>query len=239
MSAFWLLVIAFVALAGMGYFLYQMLESSSAEKKSKKQRREPAPVPEKDWKSIAERCEKRVLNLEQSVQAAEKLVRNKEKEILELKNSAEGSRRDLEQEKTWRVKEEELGKKEKQREKVLALDLEQTRDALHAEQSSRIKLDHEVKELRLIKESLTMDVHRWSAKSEGLEQNVTALSKEIRDLKKMNVELSRKKEADQWVAKDDFVQLEKLLKRARQDIELLKKQIPSSSAEGHPSAENK
>jgi hypothetical protein len=239
MSAFWLLVIAFVALAGMGFFLYQMLEGSSAQKKEKKQRRESVPVPEKDWRSVAERSEKRLQQLEQSVQAAQKLFRDKEKEIVELKAAADGARRHLEQEKTWRVKEEELVKKEKQREKVLTLDLEQTRDALHGEQSSRIKLDHEVKELRIVKESLTMDVHRWSAKSEGLEQNVTALSKEIRELKKVNAEISRKKEADQWVAKDDFVQLEKLLKRARQDIEILKKQVPPPSVEGQPSVENK
>lgn len=229
MSVVLLVIIAVLAVAGMGFFFYQMMETSSGQKKNKKKRREPAPVPEKDWKAVAERLEKRVAQLEQSLLVAQKDVRNKEKESLELKQSVAGAERLFAQEKIWREKEEALVKKEKEREKALELELGQTRDELHTEQGSRIKLDYEARELRTLKEALTMDVHRWSTKAQTLEENIAALSQEIRSLKNMNAELSRKKEADQWVAKGDFLQLEKLLKRARFEIELFKKHMPSSS----------
>jgi len=61
-----------------------------------------------------------------------------------------------------------------------------------------------------------------STKAMSLETTVQQLSKETRELKRDNENLSRKREDIQWVAKSEFEEVKKLLLAKEQEIARLK-----------------
>jgi chromosome segregation ATPase len=223
MPFLWIIVIVLVILGILAAVVYFMPDGVK-EKKAKAKRVAPV-APPKDWQAVAERLERRVHGLEAAVQAEQNTVRDKDKEAVELRSAIKDLEKQLQQERAWGEKEEVRAQKEKKREKTLEADLRQTREALHAESTTRIRQDHELKEINAVKEGLATDVRRFSTKCLELERQVAAFTKETRELKDSNAVLQQKKEADQWVAKDDHVALEKLLKRARWEAELFKKAV--------------
>jgi len=102
----------------------------------------------------------------------------------------------------------------------LAIRIAQEADA--AERFGREEAES-VDELARIESSLA-DWHR----NAELDREVNALREEVRGLKNENFELKKKKEADQWVAKDDYKQLEGSLKRARWEADLFREKFPPS-----------
>ena len=218
---------ALLVLGLLAYAVAQWPETSPAKKK--KAKKEPAApiVPQKDVVDLTERFERRIRTLENSLQTAEKELHEKEKQSGELKAAIGGLERQLEQEKVWREKEEVSVAKEKKHEQELHADINKTREALNEQSNLRIRLEYEVKELRLVKDALSADVRKFTGQNNELERRVQDFIRETRELKAENAKLSYKKEADQWVAKDDYLAVERMLKAARVDIEQLKQRLPS------------
>ena len=218
---------ALLILGLLAYAVAQWPETSPAKKK--KAKKEPAApiVPQKDVVELTERFERRIRTLENSLQTVEKELHEKEKQSGELKAAIGGLERQLEQEKVWREKEEVSVAKEKKHEQELRADINKTREALNEQSNLRIRLEYEVKELRLVKDALSADVRKFTGQNNELERRVQDFIRETRELKAENAKLSYKKEADQWVAKDDYLAVERMLKAARVDIEQLKQRLPS------------
>jgi outer membrane murein-binding lipoprotein Lpp len=194
--------------------------------KRRKQRRDPPEPPPRDWEGIALRSEKKVHEQQQRIREFETLLRDKDKIINEERAVAGGLKRQLEQEQSWRQKEEEAFNREKERGRALDKELKSVTDALNNESSLRIKLMYDVKEGARLKDDLSSQVRRLTGQNHELVEKVRSLTEEVRSLRTENADLKRKKEADQWVAKDDFIGLEKSLKRARWELERFKKKIP-------------
>ena len=217
------------ALLILGLLAYAVAQWPEASSKKKKIKKEPAApiVPQKDVVELTQRFERRVRTLENSLHAAEKELNEKEKQAQELKVAIGALERQLEQEKVWREKEEAAVVKEKKLEQELRTEINKTRDALHEQSNQRIRLEYEVKELRLVKDALSADVRKFTGQNNELDRRVQDFIRETRELKAENAKLSYKKEADQWVAKDDYLAVERMLKAARADIEQLKQRLPS------------
>ncbi|NTV30085.1 MAG: hypothetical protein HGA80_08410 [Candidatus Omnitrophica bacterium] len=218
-------VIAGIVLAvmlGLVYYVWRMPESPVRKKKPK---REPPPEPAKDWQGITERLEKRLKHLEEQLAESGKIVRQKDKDLAERQSEIADVKQQFQLEQTWRKKEEEAVSKEKRREKLLEDELAQARESVSSEVTGRIKLEYEVKELRTQKESALADVRRLAGQNMELERKVKALSEDNRDLRRENDQLKVKKEANEWVAKDDFIRVEKLLKRSRWEVDLFKRKF--------------
>ncbi len=224
-----LMLIAGAALLILGLLAYMVAQwpERSAKKKKRKKEEGAVDAPLKDDPVLVERLERRIRTLENSLQAANNEQKERLKEIGELKAAVGGLERQVEQEKAWRQKEELFVAKEKKQEHELRAEISKTRDALHEQSNQRIRLEYEVKELRLVKESLTADVRKFSGHNNELERNLKALTEDARRLNAENVKLREKKEADQWVAKDDYVKIEKLYKQAKMDIGRLKMMLPA------------
>jgi chromosome segregation ATPase len=217
---------ALLVLGVLAYAVSQWPETSSRRKKDKKV--PPAPiVPQKDVVELTERFERRVRTLENSLQTAEKELKEKDKQAQELKAAIGGLERQLEQEKVWREKEEASVAKDRKQEQELRAEINKTREALHEQSNQRIRLEYEVKELRLVKDALSADIRKFTGQNNELDRRVQDFIVETRELKAENVKLKYKKEADQWVAKDDYVVIEKKLKVACAEIEQLKSRLPS------------
>jgi len=220
-----LFLIAGVSLAILGVLAYIISQMPDSPIKRKKAKRVPPPEPPKDWEAIAERHEKRAQAIEARLRAAEAVVRDRDKEIVEHKAAIGGLERQFQQEQIWRKKEEDFVEKEKTREKLLEAELNKTRDSLNTEMTSRIKLEYEVKELRTVKESTSADARHLSSQNMEQERKIKTLTDENRELKRENAQLKVKKEANQWIAKDDYIRVEKLLKRARWEVDLFKRKF--------------
>jgi chromosome segregation ATPase len=217
------------ALFILGLLAYVVAQWPEVSSKKKKVKKEPvaAIVPQKDVVELTERFERRIRTLENSLHTAEKELNDKDKRAQELKAAIGGLERQLEQEKVWREKEEVVVAKEKKLEQELRAEINKTRDALHEQSNLRIRLEYEVKELRLVKDALSADVRKFTGQNNELDRRVQDFIRETRELKAENAKLSYKKEADQWVAKDDYLAVERMLKAARADIEQLKRRLPS------------
>lgn len=217
---------ALLILGLLAYVVAQWPEPSSRKKKVKKEPASPV-ILEKDVAELTARFERRIRTLENSIQSREKELHDKEKQSEELRAAIGGLERQLDQEKVWREKEEVSVAKEKKQEQALRDEINKTREALHEQSNLRIRLEYEVKELRLVKDALSADVRKFTGQNNELDRRVQDLIRETRELKAENAKLKYKKEADQWVAKDDYIAVEKQLKAARADIEQLKKRLPS------------
>lgn len=209
---------------------------------SKKKKAKPSePVVEKDWKAISERLEKKIISLENEIRELTSSLQQKDKQIIASQEETETQKRLLQQEKRWREKEETDSKKDKEREKDILSELEQARDSWQKQQALRIQFEQEVRELRTQKDNLMLEYQQTVNALKQKEKEITFLTKDIKTLNYQNVKLQRKKQADQWVSKNDFVRLEKILKRERRQLVLFKTQVPQSAwpQELRPLRENK
>ncbi len=221
----WLIVGLFLLLLG-GILVFVLQMPEMVEQRKKKKRSEAPAEPPKDWEAIAARAEKRVQSLEQSLRAIQNEIKDRDKRAEELTSSFNGLKKQLDQEKTWREKEEAAVEKEKKQERILQEELVRTRTALDQESTSRIKLENEHKEFRKTREEQSTQIRQLNTKGMDLDRRLNEALKELAFLRDENVELKRKKEDDQWVAKSDYKRLEALLKRARWEAEQFKRKIP-------------
>ena len=213
---------------GVLAYLVSKWPEASASKKKKVKREPVVPAePIKEVVELTERFERRIRTVENALQTAERGLKDKDKQAEELKAAMGGLERQLEQEKVWRQREEDAAVKDKKHEQELRNEINTTREALHEQSNQRIRLEYEVKELRLVKDALSADVRKFTGQNNELERRVQDFIRETRELKAENAKLKYKKEADQWVAKDDYVAVERMLKAAREDIEQLSKCLPS------------
>ncbi|MEI8011192.1 MAG: hypothetical protein WCI27_01740 [Candidatus Omnitrophota bacterium] len=218
--------VALVLLVVLARIVSRWPERDPARKK-KRRREVVAPVETPfDVSSLTERFERRIRALESSIRDSREAQKEKARECDELGAVIRGLERELEQEKAWRQKEELSLVKEKKQEEDLRSEVGRVNAALHAEANQRIRFEYEVKELRLVKEALTADVRKVTGQNNDLERRWQDLVEEVRGLRAENVKLKIKKEADQWVAKDDFDKAQKQLGQVRQEVERLKARLP-------------
>ena len=215
-----------VSLAILGVLLVLAWQLPEVMEQSKKKHRRVAPsVPVKDWQGIAERFEKRVKTMEADTQVFQAQLRDREKYAAELGASMEGLQKQLEQERSWREKEEAVIKKEKKQEKVLKEELVKAREALNAHVADKIRIDAELKDLRRTREELSTAGRSASSRVLVLERQLEGALQELGQLRDENARLNRKKDDTEWVAKSDYRQIETLLKRSRIEVDELKKQL--------------
>lgn len=198
------------------------------EKEKKKQQRVPPSPPPKDWQGIAERFERRVKAMEADAQTFQSQLREKDRQAEALNVSLNSVKKQFDQEQAWRVKEEAELKKEKNQERVLQEDLLKTRLSLNSESTEKIKLEHELKDLRKVREELSGTGRGLAARVMELERQQESALKELRQLRDENAHLRQKREDTEWVAKGDYKQLESSLKRVRFEVEEFKKAFPPS-----------
>ncbi len=198
------------------------------EGKKKKVKKEPLAVvePPKDMTAVIERSERRVRQVEKALHEAQAEHKEKQKEIEEMKAAIGGLERQVRQEKAWREKEEAFAAKEKKQEEEARRELDRVSALLHGESNQRIRLEYEVKELRLAKETLSADLRQATGRGNDLERRVKEAESAARVLTSENARLQQKKESDRWVAKDDHDRVEASLKAARRDVERLRQRLP-------------
>jgi len=221
-------VVVGIALAVLGGILILVWQLPEIQKAQKKQRREPPPPPPKDWEGITGRLEKRVRTLEESVQSARNELKHKDKSILDGQSVIDALQKQLDHERVWREKEEASQRKGRTQDLAVQQDLQRTREALNAISTERIKMEYELKELRQVRDETGNKARALASRVLELERQQESALKELKELREENRQLSRKKEAEQWVAIDDHKQLQGLLKKVSFEVEQFKAKFPPS-----------
>ncbi|MBF0595148.1 MAG: hypothetical protein HQL22_09285 [Candidatus Omnitrophica bacterium] len=226
MSIAVIVTVSLLALGGLLFLVWQIPEAVTQSKK--RQRAVPPPPPAKDWQGTAERMEKRLRIMETEAQAFQSLLKDKDKKVEEMNITLAAVRKQFDQEKAWREKEEAALQKEKKLERSLQEELNKTREALNHESTERIKQEHELKEIRQIKDEISGKERGLSSRVMDLERQLDSALKELKQLRQENAQLSKKKEDTEWVAKSDYKQLEAQARRTRFEAEEFKKAFPPS-----------
>ncbi len=221
---FWIVVISFAVLVGVALAVYAMPPDIRA---SRKKERRPEPLPQenpkdKEWQAIAQRWEKHNIGLQGDIEK----MKTEHKKVLQDMDGQKTRNQELVEklalEKGWREKEQGNLDKAKAHEKDLKEQIFRTEGDLEKEHTARIRAERDHQELKIKTDALLEEKRLLSTKAMSLETTVGQLAKEVKDLKRSNEELGRKREDIQWVAKSEFEEVKKLLLAKEQEIVRLK-----------------
>jgi chromosome segregation ATPase len=222
---FWMIIIGFIVLVSMAVIIYTMpsdptpkVKKKSKELKAQIAAETAAKEASKDWKIIAERWEKQNSNILADVEKLKMHQRDLEKQIESQKAHEKDLLDKLSQEKSWREKEQANLDKIKTHEKDLKAQIIRTEADLEKEHSARIRAEQHINELKVKCDSIQEEKRALNTKAMSLETTLDQANKELKELRAQNIELSRKKEDIQWVAKSDYEALKQQLKQKEQEI---------------------
>ena len=217
---------------GVGIFFILVLlvvlfltPTDKKKEKKKKKVEEGNPEQEKIFQETIARLEKHVESLRHQIQNLEKNDKLKDKQLAIETAKANKFQEKLSQERDWHNKEQEgLDKKTNEIDK-LSEDLGKLQENFSKEHATLLRYEREMKELK--EKNDVMNDQRRSAESESaqLKAKVENCLKEIRELKKENAELSKKKEDAQWIAKSEYDQVVKRLKEREKELEVIKREV--------------
>jgi len=186
----------------------------------KKTKKKPAlkvspatPDTGKDWKSVAERWQKKNQSLQGELEKI-KMEQGKVQQLIdEHKSQAKELAEKLALEKGWREKEQESLEKSRKYEKDLKDQVHRTENDLEKERSHRLRLEGELRYLKTMHEEILEEKRLLSIKAASQQTTLESNAREIRELKSENVRLKVKHEDVQWVAKSEFDKLKKQLQQ--------------------------
>jgi len=218
---FWIIIASFAVLVAVAIMIYMMPAESAKSRKKKERAHPPAdvvkPAPaDKDWKVIAQRWEK---NNNALLADMEKMKLQEKKHLKDLEESKARHKEALDKlalEKGWREKEQVNLDKAKHHEKDLKEQVTRTEKDLEREHSERLRLERELQELKVKHEAASEEKRAAATKAMSLETTVNQMSAELKELRRENGELKKKREDIQWVAKSEFDDLRKQYDQLKQ-----------------------
>lgn len=195
-----MVVVLFIA-----YMIYKLPADPvmRQRKKDKKSTAIAPSAPEKDWKEIAVRWEKRNNALMGDV---EKLSMTEKKLLKEIEGQKEQLKEMMDKmalEKSWREKEQGNLEKAKHHEKDLKDQIIQTEKDLEREHSGRLSNERELQEIKIKFESVQEEKRQATVNASSLSATVKQLQLQVKELTRTNEELKQKREDVQWIAKSE------------------------------------
>ena len=214
-------MIAIVLVAVMGVLF--LIPTEHSKRRRRKSRR--ADPEHKDWKGLSLKLEKHIYALRRDVEQRIKQELILEKELT-LQKEKYGKLQDkLSQERKWQTKDK--SEKEKKTGEILRLtkDLKEAETHLTKEHGERLRLERELKEAE--EKTAQAKDQRLAAESELAKKKARCeeLRKEIKDLREVNSKLSKKSDEASFVAKSEFIRIEKKLKEVQKELEIFKQKV--------------
>jgi chromosome segregation ATPase len=223
-----LVVVVVLVLLGLSFMAGRRLSAEETEKEKKASRRSIPEVVRNDSPDM-ERLNRKVLAMQGKLDSLQGVLAQKEKAIAEAVLMNDDLRRQLEQEKNWQRREEDAFIKSREREKSFKEELRLCQAQLAEESSRRIVLEGEKKDLSSQNSGLSQELYQLNSLKLVMERQVQMLTDDGRGLRTQNAELRRKKEAEQWVAKSDYVHLQNEFRRLKARLENMKLPAANSS----------
>lgn len=195
-----------------------LIPGEQKRKKKKRKTQEQPVVEEKDWEQKVSRLEKHNHSLREQILDFQKGEKVFEKQLMVERVKVKKFREKLAQERLWHEKEQDsIDKKGKdfQELKVELIDIQESYSKAH---SANLRFEHQVKELQDQVDSLNGRRRVVEEENTQLTAKVKNDQRDIAYLKKENIQLEKKKEDVNWIAKTEYQRVEKLLKEKEKEL---------------------
>lgn len=184
---------------------------------------------QKDWKQVSLRLEKHVHALRRKIEELQKSVRNKEKQALIEEAKSRKLQEKLVQEKKWHEKENDDISKRTSESYKLRGEILKIQESFAKEHAVRLRQDRELKEFKGENDSLNnlrrnLELENARMKSTGENYRI-----QVAHLKAENTEFKKKREDIMWVAKTDYLRVERLLKEKEKELERVERELKRNS----------
>ncbi len=212
-------IILVVVLLGI---LFVVPSDKNKKKKSKRQIQQEQDSQKTDWAEVVLKLEKHIVSLRAEISTLKQGDKDSQKKILIEQEKGVRLQEKLLQERGWKKKEEEDAQRRKselihQQEHLKSLERN-----LEHEHIERLRLEKSMKASQQALEEqsekrriLEMELQTTKATSDRYRQ-------EINDLKAINAKLSKQHEDTTWIAKSEYVKIEKALKEKEKELAQLK-----------------
>ncbi len=210
------IILVFILLAILFF-----IPSGKKKSEAKKQRLQPEEA--KDWQAVSLKLEKHIHSLHQKMDEADRQKKTLERELSIQKEKYAKLQEKLTQERGWQEKEQnDLDKKNKEILKIKD-EFKQQEEDLEKEHRQRLEYERQIKTLK-DEYALIEDAKRSLEKEISIHKGQAEVAyKEIKELRAANQKLSQKQDDVEWIAKTEYIKLEKRLEAAIKEVERLRK----------------
>ncbi|MCK5580736.1 MAG: hypothetical protein KAJ18_05630 [Candidatus Omnitrophica bacterium] len=213
-------VVLVLILLGVLFFVPTSKKSSTRKSKAREDKQEI----QKDWQAVSLKLERHIQALRKDIDKLQRSEKGLESDLELQQEKYKKLQEKLEQERGWQKKETtDIERKTKE---IIRLkeDLKKAEHGLGENHSKRLLLERELKEARAEVEGLTRDKRALESENTSIKNQAGAYRKEIQGLKAENHALSKKHDDATWVAKSEYVKLEKMLKITKMELEKLRRE---------------
>lgn len=233
LNLFVILAIA-IAFVVVGILLFPNVKRAKRRRKRKYPR-----IPDeenKNWRMVSLRLERHIYTLRKEIAVLEKRSRTLEKDLEVQKEKYKKANAKLSQERGWQTK--EVSDKEKKIQELIRLkkDLKEAEQNLAREHGQRLRFEKEMKEINESMEEYKETTRKLETEIATLKAQGEAERKQINELRTTNRRLEKKHDDATWIAKSEYVKMEKELKmeiRSRErEIDRLKTILRKEGFEG-------
>jgi chromosome segregation ATPase len=197
----------------------------SSDRYRRKKGKEKGLSNQKDWQQKAQLLERKVGNLKHENEQWLVKCQKKDDQIAVYKEGIRKLKDKLKQEKEWFGKEQRIVDKTLREHETLKKDFTKSQEEANKEHAIKIRLEGENKELKHTNKSLNDQRRLLDVENMQLKERVNELRKEIAHLKKDNIELTRKHEDTEWVAKADYLRVDKLLRERDKELSRVRREL--------------
>ena len=201
-----------------------LIPSPDKNKQKRAKKEAQSKEPEKDWPVIVGKLEKQASSLRLEITSLEKKLKDTEKHLAVEGAKVKALQEKISQERQWLQKEEGLLDKQGKEVQQTKSDLLKAQEHLEKEHAIALRLDRELKDLKIEYDTLNNQRRAAEADNSQLKATVERSLNEIREIKKENAELKKKKEDTVWVAKSEYDALEEEWKQVKIELDRIKNQ---------------
>lgn len=185
-------------------------------------RKEP---PEKDWQDVSLKLERHIHALRRELEKLQVREKVLEQDVIVQKEKNEKLQDKLTQERGWKSKEKTDIEKKTEELNRYRQDLKTAEASLAQEHGVRLRLEKEIRETQALMVSANEAKVALEAEIARLKAQIDNHRKEISDLREKNNVLEKKHDETTWIAKSEYLKVEKSLREKENELERLKHQL--------------
>ncbi|MDP8264060.1 MAG: hypothetical protein P9M12_01095 [Candidatus Aceula lacicola] len=218
-----ILLSAFVLVVFFVVVFFFPFEEKRKKKKKKKTLEDQISLDERKWQEAAFKLKKHIEKLNQEINSLKIEQRKASGRLKEEKQAALKFEEKLKREKKWFSEQEaSLGQRTKEM-RELKMEITRAETEREKEYSLRLGTERETRDLKKDMGAINKERKDLLLRVTELEFQLKAQKEETAELKKANKQLLKKKEIEenQWIAKSEFLKLEKALNEKEKEIQKL------------------
>lgn len=203
-------------------------EKKARRKKKQAALAEPTAV-EKQQEEHIHRLEHTIRSQREKIGVLEKQLKEQEKKMAMEELKVKKIKEKLEQERSWQEKEQTGQEKRTQEYKHISDGLKNTQEIYAKEHSLNIRLEKELKEIKVDVDRLNDQRRAAEAEAAYLKTRIEQLRAESAQVQKDYNLLKKKEEDTQWIAKPEYDRLEKQHQQLEKELARLKRDIKNET----------